>query len=94
MQVPQSALVADFEEHHTLQGFRKRSRRSGYANGRGTIFIADYAFQNCAIGERYTVLPQARHLEVDRLAAEVAPRTKPAANKSVISLFIFLSPLG
>jgi len=33
-------------------------------------------------------------LKSTAFAAEVAPRTKPAANKSVISLFIFLSPLG
>ena len=60
-------LVADFEEHHALQGFRSDHVDLGTQTGSGTHLIVAVMLFKIAVGERYTVLPQARHLEVDRL---------------------------
>ena len=60
-------LVADFEEHHTLQGFRSDHVDLGTQAGSGTHLIVAVMLFKITVGERYTVLPQARHLEVDRL---------------------------
>ena len=60
-------LVADFEEHHALQGFRSDHVDLGTQTGSGTHIIVAVMLFKIAVGERYTVLPQARHLEVDRL---------------------------
>ena len=60
-------LVTDFEEHHALQGFRSDHVDLGTQTGSGTHLIVAVMLFKIAVGERYTVLPQARHLEVDRL---------------------------
>ena len=58
--------MADFKEHHALQGFRGDHVYLGTDTAGSPHLVVAVAFREVAVGERHTVLHQAGHLEVRR----------------------------
>ena len=84
-------LVADFEEHHALQGFRSDHVDLGTQTAGRPQFVIAVVFFEITVSERYTVLPQARNLEIDRLSGGGCAKNQASGeNQGYNALHTFL----